>query len=117
MLPQNRVRRTALRLSRPPRTGLVAELAFYVAHEARALRGYEPDPDRLAAGGTPVSMAGGHESKHLQWYRAAQRLAHPWDPTLADAMRQRHERVSEEARIASLLADRQQLSAPSPEDY
>ena len=34
----------------------------------------------------------------------------PWDPALADAMRQRRERVSEEARIASLLAD---LQAPS----
>ena len=37
----------------------------------------------------------------------------PWDPALADAMRQRRERVSEEARIASLLADLQRRSAPS----
>jgi uncharacterized protein (TIGR02679 family) len=40
----------------------------------------------------------------------------PWDPALANAMRQRCERVSEEARIASLLADLQAPYAPSPED-
>ncbi len=34
----------------------------------------------------------------------------PWDPALADAMRQRRERVSEEARLADLLADLQQPS-------
>lgn len=38
----------------------------------------------------------------------------PWDPALADAMRKRRERVSEEARIASLLADLQRRSARSP---
>jgi hypothetical protein len=31
----------------------------------------------------------------------------PWDPALADAMRQRCERVSEEARLADLIADMQ----------
>lgn len=34
----------------------------------------------------------------------------PWDPALADAMRQRRERVSEEARLADLLTDLQQSS-------
>ena len=36
----------------------------------------------------------------------------PWDPALADAMRQRRERVSEEARLATLIADLQRRSTP-----
>src|SRR6266536_3624782 len=38
----------------------------------------------------------------------------PWDPALADAMRQRRERVSEEARFTTLIADMQRRSTPPP---
>lgn len=75
MLPRSTVKRAALRLSRFRRSGLIAEVAFMLAHERQSTRDYEPDTDRLAAGGVPVIMAGGHESKHLEWYRAAQRLS------------------------------------------
>jgi hypothetical protein len=60
MLPRSRLKRAALRLSRFRRTSLVAEVAFMLAHERQSTRDYEPDTDRLAVGGVPVIMAGGH---------------------------------------------------------
>lgn len=73
MLPRSRFKRAAMRLSLLRRTGPAADQAFFVANEIQAIRDWQPDPDRLA-GGVPVVPAGGHESKHLEWYRAARRL-------------------------------------------
>lgn len=69
MLSRSAVKAAALRLPRLRRTGLVAETAFMLAHERPSTRDYEIDTGGLAAGGVPMIMTGGHESKHLEWYR------------------------------------------------
>lgn len=74
ILPGSRLKRAALRLALVRRTGFAADMAFMVTHE-RSFSQYEPDTGTLAAGGVPVILAGGHESKHLEYYRAAQKLA------------------------------------------
>lgn len=73
--PQSRFKRTAMRLALLRGAGPASDLSFTIVNETRALHAYEPDKGWLAAGGVPLVMAGGHESKHLEYYRAAQILA------------------------------------------